>query len=118
MALLTEEQEAIILARLKLLIPEAKDEEDLLKQLIADSADFVGSYTLRSVVPEALSRTVGDLAIIEYNRRGTEGEKGRSEGGENYTFEEAPARVYDMLNRYRLARIGGSTYEKTEADQA
>ena len=42
---------------------------------------------------------------------GTEGEKSRSEGGESYTFEDAPKQIYDTLNRYRLARVGGKTYE-------
>lgn len=27
------------------------------------------------------------------------------------TFEDAPKQIYDTLNRYRLARVGGKTYE-------
>jgi hypothetical protein len=41
---------------------------------------------------------------------GTEGETGRSEGGESYSFDNAPKPIYDMLNRYRLIRVGGRTY--------
>ena len=52
-----------------------------------------------------------DLALIAYNRRGTEGEKSRSEGGESYSFDDAPKQIYDILNRYRLARVGGKAYE-------
>lgn len=33
------------------------------------------------------------------------------EGGESYTFEDAPKQIYDTLNRYRLARVGGKIYE-------
>lgn len=52
--------------------------------------------------------------MIALNRIGTEGEKSRSEGGENYTFDDAPKQIYDTMNRYRLARIGGKTYETPE----
>ncbi len=31
--------------------------------------------------------------------------------GESYTFEDAPKQIYDTLNRYRLARVGGKIYE-------
>ena len=44
-------------------------------------------------------------------RLGTEGETGRSEGGESYSFDNAPRQIYDVLNRFRLARVGGRTYE-------
>ena len=52
--------------------------------------------------------------MIALNRMGTEGEKGRSEGGESYTFDDAPKQSYETMNRYRLARIGGKTYETPE----
>lgn len=112
---LTEAQEAIILARLQIVLTDTEDA--LLEQLITDAAAFAESYTGRTSVPDGLLRTVGDLAIIAYNRRGTEGENARSEGGESYTFETAPAQIYDLLNRYRLARVGGSYYE-TQTDEA
>ena len=112
---LTEAQDATVLVRLQIVLTNTEDA--LLEQLIADAASFVESYTGRTSVPDGLLRTVGDLAIIAYNRRGTEGESARSEGGESYTFETAPAQVYDLLNRYRLARVGGSYYE-TQTDEA
>lgn len=109
--MLTENRKAAVITRMKALIPEATDSDQLLAQLVDDAAAFVCSYTNRREVPSQLDRTVGDLAIIEYNRRGTEGEQSRSEGGESYSFEKAPARVYDVLNKYRLARVGGKFYE-------
>ena len=109
---LTEAQEATVLARLQIVLTDTEDA--LLEQLITDAAAFAESYTGRTSVPDGLLRTVGDLALIAYNRRGTEGESARSEGGENYTFETAPAQVYDILKMYRLARVGGSYYEKHE----
>lgn len=83
----------------------------VLSLLLADAKDFVLGYTGRKKLPAELNKTVRDLAVIAYNRRGTEGESGRSEGGESYSFDAAPKHVYDVLNRYRLARIGGRTYE-------
>ena len=58
-----------------------------------------------------LEKAVRDLAVIALNRLGTEGETGRSEGGESYSFDNAPRQIYDVLNRFRLARVGGRTYE-------
>ena len=75
---------------------------------------FVLSYTNRTHIVTGLEKAVRDLAVIALNRIGTEGEKSRSEGGENYTFDDAPKQIYDTMNRYRLARIGGKTYETPE----
>lgn len=112
---MTIEQAEAVLARLQILLPDA--DAGLLNQLVIDAAEFACGYTNRKELPDGLLRTVGDLAIIAYNRRGTEGESARSEGGENYTFETAPAQVYDVLKNYRLARVGGSYHEtSTDAD--
>ena len=54
---------------------------------------------------------VRDLTLIALNRMGTEGESGRSEGGESYSFDNAPKKIYDIMNRYRLARVGGKVHE-------
>lgn len=88
-----------------------KDTE-LIQILLDDAESFVLAYTNRTKIPEQLKKTVRDLAVIAYHRRGTEGEKGRSEGGESYTFDDAPKQIYDVLNRYRLARVGGHVFEK------
>lgn len=88
------------------------NDEDLLQLLMDDAESFVLAYTNRTKIPEQLKKTVRDLAVIAYHRRGTEGEKGRSEGGESYTFDDAPKQIYDVLNRYRLARVGGHVFEK------
>ena len=52
--------------------------------------------------------------MIALNRMGTEGEKARSEGGENYTFDDAPKQIYDTMNRFRLARVGGKAFETSK----
>ena len=86
-------------------------DEDLIEILLDDAEAFVLSYTNRTRLKTGLEKAVRDLAVIALNRMGTEGEKSRSEGGESCTFDDAPKQIYDTLNRYRLARVGGKTYE-------
>ena len=86
-------------------------DEDLIEILLDDAEAFVLSYTNRTRLKTGLEKAVRDLAVIALNRMGTEGEKSRSEGGESYTFDDAPNQIYDTLNRNRLARVGGKIYE-------
>lgn len=88
-----------------------ENDYELLEILLADAESFVLSYTNRTIMIPGLEKTVRDLAIIALNRIGTEGESGRSEGGESYSFDSAPKHIYDILNRYRLARVGGKFHE-------
>lgn len=92
------------------------ESDDILLSLLLDEATaFVLSYTGRTKIVTGLEKAVRDLAVIALNRMGTEGEASRSGGGESYSFDNAPKHIYDTLDRYRLARIGGKTYEaKTE----
>lgn len=88
-----------------------ESDTDLLSLLLQDAETFVLSYTNRSRMIPPLEKTVRDIAVISLNRMGTEGESGRSEGGESYSFESMPNHIYSILNRYRLARVGGVTHE-------
>lgn len=97
------------LAKLKVLTGESDDK--LLSLLLSDAEEYVLAYTCRTHLIPQLEKPVRDLALIAYNRLGTEGETGRSEGGGSYSFDNAPKHIYDVLNRYRLARIGGKAYE-------
>lgn len=102
-----------MISKLKILTGES--DEELLSLLVEDAESFVLSYTNRSRLIKALEKPVRDLAVIALNRMGAEGESGRSEGGESYSFDAAPKHIYDVLNRYRLARVGGVVHEaKTE----
>lgn len=100
----------------KLKIITKEDDEDLLTVLLEDAEEQVLSYTGRTVLPAALNKAVRDLAVIAYNRLGTEGEASRSESGESYSFEDAPESIYKVLNGYRLARCGGHAFEKVETE--
>lgn len=86
-------------------------DEVLLQILLGDAEQFVLSYTGRTRIVTGLEKAVRDLAVIALNRMGTEGESGRSEGGESYSFDAAPPQIYDVLNRYRLAKVGGKRFE-------
>lgn len=88
------------------------ESDDALLFLLLDEAEaFVLSYTNRTRLVSGLDKAVRDLAVIALNRRGTEGENSRSGAGETYNFENAPKQVYDLMNRYRLVRIGGKAHE-------
>lgn len=98
--------------KLQLLTGESSDE--LLSFLLDDAEEFVKSYTNRTRIVVGLEKAVRDLAVIALNRMGTEGESGRSEAGETYSFDSAPKHIYDTLNRYRLVRCGGHAHEKKQ----
>lgn len=89
-----------------------ESDEDLLSLLLSDAEEFVLNYTNRTKLPDVLKQPVRDLAVIALNRMGTEGENSRSEAGASYNFNDAPKQIYDVLNRYRLARVGGHAFEK------
>ena len=92
-----------------------ESDEALLFLLLEEAEAFVLSYTNRTRLVSGLDKAVRDLAVIALNRRGTEGENSRSGAGETYSFDNAPKQVYDLMKRYRLARIGGKAHEvKTE----
>lgn len=103
------------LEKLKKLTGES--DEELLSLLLEDAEQFVLAYTNRTKLPAMLEKSVSDLALIAYNRRGTEGENSRSEAGESYTFNDAPKQIYDTLNRYRLARCGGHAHETKQTSK-
>lgn len=83
----------------------------LLKILLDDAEEFVLSQTRRTKLIPELNKPVRDIALVAYNRRGTEGEKSRSEAGESYSFEDISPKTLSTINKYRLAVIGGVVYE-------
>lgn len=96
----------------KLSLLTGREESDpLLSALLDDAEEFVLDYTNRTQMIHSLYKPVRDLALIAFNRMGTEGESSRSEGGESYSFDNAPKHIYDILNRKRIARVGGKVYE-------
>lgn len=95
----------------KLMVLTGERDEALLSILLEDAEEFVLSYTGRTKLVTGLEKAVRDLAVIALNRMGTEGENSRSGAGESYSFDNAPKQIYDVLNRYRIARVGGKVHE-------
>lgn len=101
------------LNRLRDLI-EREDADDLLLQLLDDAELTALAYMHRTTLPEMLATSIGDAALVAYNRLGTEGESSRSEGGESYNFIELPEKFYNIWKTYRLARVGGNAFENEQ----
>lgn len=98
----------------KLMKLTGETDTELLQVLLGEAEAFVLEYTGRTKMKPQLQKSVRDLAVIALNRMGTEGESSRSEAGESYSFNDLPVSIERVLNRYRLARVGGKTHEYTE----
>lgn len=73
---------------------------------------FLLSETRRTSLNSALETAQLDLAIVLFNREGTEGEVSRSEGGISISVAEVPVNIQRTIAQYRLARVGGHAFEK------
>ena len=98
------------LEKIKLLTGESN--EGLLSLLLEEAENRILVYTNRKKMPKGLLTIQLDMAVIAYNKLGSEGATSHSEGGISVSFEEMPKSVYEMLNKYRLARVGGAVYEE------
>lgn len=63
-------------------------DEELLEILLQEAEEKVLAYTNRTRLIPQLKNPARELALIAYNRMGTEGESGRSDGGESYSFQD------------------------------
>ena len=100
----------------KLKLKTKESDEQLLSLLLSDAEEHVLVETNRTVVPDKLQKTVRDLALIAYNRLGTEGESSRSEAGESYSFDNAPPHITKAINKFRIARCGGVAHEAQQEE--
>lgn len=98
------------LEQLKKLTGES--DEELLSILLEMSGDVILGLTNRTEVPEVLAGTQVKMAVIAYNRLGTEGETSRSEGGISSAFSDMPDDVLKAIKSKRLGKVGGRAYEQ------
>lgn len=91
------------LERIKALLPEVPQEQ--LEALMLDAGEMIKAYTRRASVPDVLTGAQVRLAMILYNRMGTEGETSHSEGGVSRTMEGMPSEIEKQLRPYRLAVV-------------
>lgn len=86
------------LEKLKIKLPDTDDK--LLTQLLEDAENDILDYTNRNVLLPKMEGLQRDLAIIYYNRLGSEGEASRSEGGISVSYE-MPESIKSRLKSYR-----------------
>ena len=80
------------------------NEEDtaLLEQLLEDAETEILDYCNRDVLLPRMLGLQRELAIVYYNRLGSEGESSRSEGGVSVSYSTyIPENIKRRLNSYR-----------------
>lgn len=92
---------------LKRRLSPAEGTDELLCDLLSDAELYVVAYTGRAAVPPELEGTVVELAAIQYNRLGIQGESSHQEGSVSITVDSLPESIRLLLNRFRLARVVG-----------
>lgn len=100
------------LEKIKLLTGESDDA--LLSLLLEDAKDYVLDQTNRTWIPAKLKKLVRDIALLSYNRLGTEGESSRAEGGISISYFDLPTNIQAAIINNRLVRCGGRAFEQKE----
>ena len=86
------------LEKLKIKLRDTDDK--LLTQLLEDAENDILDYTNRNVLLPKMEGLQRDLAIIYYNRLGSEGESSRSERGISVSYQ-MPESIKSRLKSYR-----------------
>jgi len=83
-------------------------DDALLNQLLEDAQDEILDYCNRDVLLTKMEGLQRELAITYYNRKGSEGESSRSEGGVSVSYPtEIPESIKSRLNAYRRLKVVG-----------
>lgn len=90
--------------RLQARLPNA--DANLLNALYEEAEGMILAYTCRRTLPAVLETAAVQMAIVLYNREGTEGETSHSEGGVSRVMDGLPEEIKRQCMPYRLARIG------------
>lgn len=90
------------LEKIKIRITDADD--NLLTQLLEDAENDILDYTNRNVLLPKMEGLQRELAIIYYNRLGSEGEASRSEGGISVSYE-MPEGIKNRLKAFRRLKV-------------
>lgn len=106
------------MTNLEMLIQLTGGDSAVLTALLADAEERILVMTGRTHLIDALKPAQRELALINYNRMGSEGMSNRSDSevGISSSFEDIPATLAAQIYRYRLARVGGKTYEANETE--
>ncbi len=91
------------------------NQDTTLMQLIEDAKTEILDYCNRDTLPTRAEGLQRELAIIYYNRQGSEGESSRSEGGISVSYStEIPGNIKSRLNslrRLKGAQIANASKE-------
>ena len=83
-------------------------DDTLISQLLDDAQNEILDYCNRDVLLTKMEGLQRELAIAYYNRRGSEGESSRSEGGVSVSYSiEIPESIKSRLNAYRRLKVVG-----------
>lgn len=98
----------IMLERLKIILGKKDGQEDeKLSALLSMAEDKILDIIGRDTLPERLQSVCVEIAVIMYNRQGTEGNSSRSEGGISESYIDGlPADIMKRLENYpKKARV-------------
>ena len=96
-----------IMERIKRRLTITSDDKDaLLADLLEDAESYIKAYTGRARMPAMLAPVAVELAAGAYNRLGIEGETMHSEGGISMNVTGLPKHLRDVLNNYRMGKVG------------
>ena len=101
------------LEKLKLKLDESND--DILNLLLEDAEAEILDYTNRTELLPKMEGLQRELAIVYYNRMGSEGEASRSEGGVSVSYiTDIPSNIKSRLNSYRRLKAVAIANENKE----
>lgn len=89
---------------------EIKDtnQDDLLTMILEDAEREILDYCNRDTLLTKMEGLQRELAIIYYNRKGSEGEASRSEGGVSVSYStEIPESIKNRLIAFRRLKLVG-----------
>ena len=108
------------LERLKVRLGIAEDEQDsLLQAILEDVEGEILAFTNRSELTTAMNPLQIKIAIIEYNKQGSEGMASDSQGGKSQSWIDGlPSDVKTSLISFRKLRLATYATEKSKTIQA
>lgn len=87
---------------------EDTSQDDLLNMFLEDAESEILDFCNRDTLPEKAQGLQRKLAIIYYNRAGSEGETSRSEGGVSVSYSiEIPENIKSRLIAFRRLKLVG-----------
>jgi hypothetical protein len=95
--------------------PDDKSQDKLLNQLLSDAQAEILDFCNRDTLLSKMEGIQRELAIVYYNRKGSEGENSRSEGGVSVSYStDIPDSIKRRLTGYRRLKAVSIANENTK----